>query len=120
MAGLSPAPRLARTGMNGPAEPVLHAKRHYGLWHGRLRGIDANGPALGNRGGDEHELHPRERLADAAPGSPAEWEIRKGRQPGLEFRRPAIRPKTGRLREPARISLRDVGADQNESAVRQD
>ena len=57
---------------------------------------------------NQHELHPRELIADAAPWATAEGKIRERRKCRLEFRRPPFRNEALGLHVVAPVALDDA------------
>src|SRR5690348_15150464 len=70
-----------------------------------IQKLDA--PALKDRGEDQRGFHPGEGFADALAGAAAEGVVAPARAGGLCFRGPALRFKSQRIGEPARIAMGD-------------
>src|SRR5215207_7607598 len=81
-------------------------------------GREAQAPAARERGEDEHGLHPREALADAAALAAAEGEVGELRPRRLCLRREALGVEALGLRPEARVAVHHVLADEDERAAR--
>src|SRR4051794_8439277 len=75
-------------------------------------------PLLSDRGNNQHELHPRERLADALARTATEQEIRESRQRRFDLRGPAIGNELFGPVEVSRITVHHVLPHEQYSAGR--
>ena len=100
--------------MNRHRQAVLQPERDGRLLNGNVAGYEAQPPLLRDCAHDEHELHPRERLADAPPGAAAERKVGELRERRLERRCPAIGREAFRIRKVRRLSLGQVRAQHDQ------
>ncbi len=82
----------------------------------RVIGHQLKPPLLRDGGHQQHQLHPRERLADALTRTAAEREVREARQPRLELGCPSIGIKVLRVGVVPRIAVHDPLAHYDDGA----
>ncbi len=81
-----------------------------------LARLEAQPPALADRGQEQHAFHPGKRLADAAPCARPEREIGEARAGRLGLGGEALRVETEGVRPEARVAMDDVGREGEDGA----
>src|SRR5689334_6506171 len=115
-----PKPRTLVPTRKYHLEPVLEPQRHHRLRRDRMPGHEPHLPSLRQRAQHQHQLHPRKRFADAAPGAAAKRKIRERLLRRLEFRRPAFGAEPFGFVEKSRVALNEVRTDHDDAARRND